>query len=66
VEFPPDRSESYRSSRIFSDDRLKNWCIHCGGWLVNLDSNLDHAPSKSFLQDPRLENLPTVSGLQAL
>ncbi|MGY3464916.1 hypothetical protein ACVW0I_001787 [Bradyrhizobium sp. LM6.11] len=18
----------------FSDDRLKNWCIHCGGWLA--------------------------------
>jgi hypothetical protein len=44
----------------FSDDRLKSWCLHCGGWLVNLDCNVDHAPSKSLLQDPRPENLPTV------
>jgi hypothetical protein len=44
----------------FSDDRRKNWCLHCGGWLVNLDCNVDHAPSKSLLKDPRPENLPTV------
>lgn len=44
----------------FSDDRQKNWCLHCGGWLVNLDTNVDHAPSKSLLQYPRPENLPTV------
>lgn len=44
----------------FSDSRLKSWCIHCGGWRVNLDCNVDHVPSKSFLLDPRPDNLPTV------
>jgi hypothetical protein len=44
----------------FSDERLKAWCIHCGGWLIDLDANVDHAPSKGFLLDPRPENLPTV------
>lgn len=44
----------------FSDDRNKSWCVHCTGVLVDLETNVDHVPSKSFLQDPRPENLPTV------
>ena len=49
-----------RAIEDFSDRRLKAWCIHCGKWLIDLDCNVDHAPSKSFLQDPRPENLPVM------
>lgn len=33
----------------YSDDRLKSWCIYCGGVIANLTSNLDHVPTKSLL-----------------
>ncbi len=44
----------------FVDERQKAWCIHCGGWIVELESNLDHVPSKILLQKPYPPNLPTV------
>ena len=44
----------------FSDDRSKAWCIHCTKSLIDLEFNEDHAPSKSFLQDPRPDNLPVM------
>ncbi len=44
----------------YSDERHKNWCIHCGSVLSAVDSNLDHVPSKCILDKPFPENLPTV------
>lgn len=44
----------------FVDERQKAWCIHCGGWIVELETNLDHVPSKALLQKPYPPNLPTV------
>lgn len=44
----------------FSDERLKGWCVHCGSHLDATSSNLDHAPSKSFLLEPYPVNLPMI------
>lgn len=44
----------------FADERHKSWCVHCGAILDQLESNLDHVPSKSMLDRPFPENLPTV------
>ncbi|MDO9443545.1 MAG: hypothetical protein Q7T73_21905 [Beijerinckiaceae bacterium] len=44
----------------FADKRHKSWCLYCGGLLVELATNRDHAPSQSFLQEPRPENLPMI------
>jgi hypothetical protein len=44
----------------FVDERQKAWCIHCGGWIGELESNLDHVPSRALLQKPYPPNLPTV------
>jgi hypothetical protein len=45
----------------FVDERNKSWCIHCGWWLTQLDTNEDHVPSKSFLQKPHPHHLPVVT-----
>jgi hypothetical protein len=42
------------------DSRQKSWCIHCGGWIVELETNRDHVPSKSLLQKPYPANLPVL------
>ena len=42
------------------DERQKSWCIHCGGWIAELDTNRDHVPSKSLLREPYPANLPVV------
>jgi hypothetical protein len=44
----------------FIDERQRSWCIHCGEWIAQVESNRDHAPSKSFLKKPYPENLPVV------
>lgn len=44
----------------FVDERQKSWCIHCGGWIIELETNRDHVPSKSLLQKPYPPNLPIV------
>lgn len=44
----------------FGDDRLKSWCIHCGGWLVDLEANEDHVPSRCLLRKPYPPQLPKV------
>lgn len=49
----------------FVDERQKSWCIHCGGWLVDLVTNRDHVPSKSLLKIPYPENLPVIKVCQA-
>ena len=33
----------------FTDERLKAWCIHCGGVIADIESNRDHVPTKSLL-----------------
>ena len=44
----------------FVDERQKAWCIQCGAWLGDVDTNRDHVPSKVFLRKPYPENLPVV------
>jgi len=44
----------------FVDERQKAWCIHCGGWIADLESSRDHVPSKSLLLRPYPPNLPLV------
>lgn len=44
----------------YADERHKAWCIHCGSILGSVESNLDHVPSKTILDRPFPENLPTV------
>lgn len=44
----------------FVDERQKSWCIQCGGWICNVETNRDHVPSKGFLRKPYPENLPVV------
>ncbi|GJL75947.1 hypothetical protein [Nitrosomonas sp.] len=46
--------------RDFSDKRLKGYCIHCGEWINNIESNQDHIPTKGLLDEPYPENLPTL------
>jgi len=44
----------------FVDERHKVCCIHCGTVLASVETNLDHVPSKSILDRPFPENLPTI------
>ena len=44
----------------FVDERQKAWCIQCGAWIEEVDTNRDHVPSKVFLRKPYPENLPVV------
>jgi hypothetical protein len=44
----------------FVDERQKSWCIHCGGWLAELEIDRDHVPSKTLLVAPYPANLPVV------
>lgn len=45
----------------FVDDRQKSWCIQCGAWIGEVDTNKDHVPSKVLLQKPLPDNLPVVA-----
>lgn len=47
-----------------ADRRQKAWCIHCGGWITQLKTNKDHAPSKVLLDKPFPENLPLMKVCQ--
>lgn len=38
-----------REIEDFTDDRLKAWCIHCGGLIADIQNNRDHVPTKSLL-----------------
>lgn len=49
-----------KQMRNYVDERHKGWCIHCGAVLGSVESNLDHVPSKTILNRPFPENLPTV------
>ena len=44
----------------FSDRRYKSWCIQCGTGIGSVRTNNDHVPSKSLLEMPYPEELPTV------
>ncbi|KAA1054434.1 hypothetical protein [Azospirillum argentinense] len=45
----------------FVDDRQKSWCVHCGRFLVDLKSNRDHVPTRTFLHPPYPTNLPVIA-----
>ena len=42
--------------RDYSDERLRCFCVHCGGST----GTRDHVPSKVLLDEPYPENLPSV------
>jgi hypothetical protein len=44
----------------FVDERQNSWCIHCGGWLSQLETNKDHVPSRGLLLSPHPANPPLV------
>ena len=44
----------------FVDERQKSWCIQCGAWIGDVETNEDHVPSKGLLRKPRPANLPVV------
>lgn len=44
----------------FVDERLKSWCIQCGAWVGDVETNKDHVPSKGLLRKPYPDNLPVV------
>jgi len=46
--------------RDYADERHKGWCIHCKTVLGNVESNLDHVPSRTILDRPFPNDLPTV------
>lgn len=48
----------------FTDDRYKSWCVHCGGWIEQLNINRDHVPSRGLLLEPEPDNLPLVQVCQ--
>ena len=45
----------------FTDERLKQHCIHCGVFLADCDANEDHVPSKCLLDRPLPDNPPRVA-----
>ena len=49
----------------FVDERQKSWCIQCGAWIGEVDTNKDHVPSKVLLQKPLPDNLPVVATCSA-
>ena len=44
----------------FVDERQKSWCIQCGAWIGDVETNDDHVPSKCLLLKPYPANLPVV------
>jgi len=46
-----------RQIRNLGDDRQGTWCVHCG---TTSKGSRDHIPSKSFLDRPYPQNLPTL------
>lgn len=44
-----------------SDDRFKGACIHCGTGLGSGRTNREHVPTRSLLNRPYPENLPTLN-----
>jgi len=49
-----------KQMRDYADERHKGWCIHCKAGFKNVESNLDHVPSKTILDRPFPNDLPTV------
>ncbi|MBK8909027.1 MAG: hypothetical protein IPM60_14360 [Rhodospirillales bacterium] len=44
----------------FVDERQKSWCIQCGAWIGEVETNEDHVPSRALLLRPHPPNLPVV------
>lgn len=49
-----------KQMRDYADERHKGRCIHCNADLGIAESNLDHVPSKTILDRPFPNDLPTV------
>jgi hypothetical protein len=32
----------------FADGRQKAWCVHCGGWIRDLEASRDQVPPKTL------------------
>ncbi len=54
------RGFAMRDISDFSDKRLKDWCIHCGGSLASTGRTRDHVPTRKLLIPPLPPNLPVV------
>ena len=37
----------------FVDRRQQSWCIQCGAWIGEVETDEDHVPSKCLLRKPR-------------
>ena len=46
--------------RIFSDYRLQGYCVHCGEVIQEGEDSREHSPTKSLLNEPYPQELPTV------
>jgi hypothetical protein len=54
------RRKPVRTIKDFSNSRQKAWCVHSGAWLSEVETNRDHAPSKSLLQRPWQDKSPSL------
>ena len=45
----------------FVDRRQESWCIHCGAWIADVETNEDHVPSKALLRKPHPAHPPVVT-----
>jgi hypothetical protein len=63
---PPEQGKCAIMKNIedFTDSRLKGWCVHCAGSLLDLATNRDHVPTKNLLRPPLPANLPVVEVCQ--
>jgi hypothetical protein len=50
-----------RQIKDYSDDRNKQWCIHCSKSLDDAAITRDHVPSKALLKSPLPPNLPVIN-----
>ena len=53
-------NETMKQIEPFTDSRFNGICVHCGEILGNNDYNREHIPTKSLINPPYPENLPTV------
>ena len=46
--------------KVFSDYRLQGYCVHCGEVIQEGEADREHSPTKSLLNEPYPQELPTV------
>lgn len=44
----------------FVDERQSSWCIQCGAWIGDVETDEDHVPTRALLLKPYPVNLPVV------